>query len=237
MRRRLPQAVYVDRDMWEKIVLNLLVERLQVYVRRARSASRSKVAADGDHAEIRVRDTGTGIPAAELPHVFERFQRIDGARGRSFEGSGIGLALVQELVKLHGGDIRVESEEGRGSVFTVTIPFGRSHLPAGRLDASPAHVSTNVRAQAYLDEAMGWLDGGVGDRAAATPRHRRIWVSISPALQRARTGFCLPTTIRTCATMCGACSARNTRWKPSPTARPRSKRHGGGGRTSCSATS
>ena len=68
--------------------------------------------------------------------MFERFRRIEGARGRSFEGSGIGLALVQELVKLHGGEIRVESEEGRGSAFTVTIPFGTvasAGGPAGRI--------------------------------------------------------------------------------------------------------
>jgi PAS domain S-box-containing protein len=155
----LPQAVYVDRDMWEKIVLNLLSNAFK-FTFEGEIAVAVKVATDGDHAEISVRDTGTGIPAAELPHVFERFRRVDGARGRSFEGSGIGLALVQELVKWHGGDIRVESELDRGSVFTVTIPFGTAHLPADRLNASPAQASTGIRAQAYLDEAMGWLSGG-----------------------------------------------------------------------------
>jgi signal transduction histidine kinase/CheY-like chemotaxis protein len=119
-----------------------------------------KPAADGAHAEVTIRDTGTGIPAAELPHLFERFRRVEGARGRSFEGSGIGLALVQELVKLHGGQIRVQSEAGRGSAFIVTIPFGSSHLPADRLNAETPQARTNVRAQAYLDEALGWLEGG-----------------------------------------------------------------------------
>jgi PAS domain S-box-containing protein len=155
----LSQAVYVDRDMWEKIVLNLLSNAFK-FTFKGEIGVKVATAADGGHVEITVRDTGTGIPPAELPHVFERFRRVEGASGRSFEGSGIGLALVRELVKLHGGDIRVESELDRGSVFTVSIPFGTSHLPADRLDVSPAHISTNVRAQAYLEEAMGWPEGG-----------------------------------------------------------------------------
>ena len=80
-----------------------------------------------------MRDTGTGIPEAELPHLFERFHRVQGARGRSIEGSGIGLALVQELVKLHGGTVAVESTVGKGSAFTVDLPFGTRHLPTERL--------------------------------------------------------------------------------------------------------
>ncbi|WJR80004.1 ATP-binding protein [Bradyrhizobium sp. NP1] len=163
----LPQPVYVDRDMWEKIVLNLLsnafkftfVGTITVEVR----------AADHAQAEVVVRDTGTGIPPAELPHVFERFRRVEGARGRSFEGSGIGLALVQELVKLHGGRIQVESEIDRGSAFTIRIPFGSTHLSPERLNAAPGHAHSNVRAQAYLDEALGWLDGNASvDRPAAS---------------------------------------------------------------------
>ena len=153
----LPQPVSVDRDMWEKIVLNLVSNAFKFTFGGEIGV---RVRANGDRAEVTVSDTGTGIPPAELPHVFERFRRVEGARGRSFEGSGIGLALVQELVKLHGGDIAVASQLDRGSVFTVRIPFGQSHLPADRLGASPVLVSTNLRAQAYLDEAMGWLQGG-----------------------------------------------------------------------------
>ena len=96
----------------------------------------------------------------------------DGSKGRAdghFEGSGIGLALVQELVKLHGGEIRVDSEIDRGSTFTITIPFGTSHLPSNRIEISSRQGSMNVRAQTYVDEAMGWLDGGsVGDRPHAS---------------------------------------------------------------------
>src|SRR5581483_1864540 len=95
-------AVYVDRAMWEKIVLNLL-------------SNAFKFTFEGDvelklhpaeHAvELVVQDTGTGIPEAELPRIFERFHRVENVRARTYEGTGIGLALVQELVKLHGGSV------------------------------------------------------------------------------------------------------------------------------------
>jgi signal transduction histidine kinase/DNA-binding response OmpR family regulator len=158
----LPQPVYVDRDMWEKIVLNLFSNAFKFTFEGEIGVSVT-AAADGAHAEVAVYDTGTGIPASELPHLFERFRRVDGARGRSFEGSGIGLALVQELVKQHGGLIRVDSEVGRGSIFTISLPFGSAHLAPGRINASAPQARTNVRAQAYLDEALGWLGGNVAD--------------------------------------------------------------------------
>ena len=159
----LPQPVHVDRDMWEKIVLNLLSNAFK-FTFDGEIAISMRPAADGRHAVIEVRDTGTGILAAEIPHLFERFRRVEGARGRSIEGSGIGLALVQELVKLHSGTISVDSEIGRGSTFRITLPFGTGHLPAGRPRHAALQVSTNVRAQAYLDEAIGWLsDGGDAD--------------------------------------------------------------------------
>jgi CheY-like chemotaxis protein len=105
-----------------------------------------------------VSDTGTGIPEEELQHLFERFHRVKGARGRSYEGSGIGLALVQELVKLHGGSVKVESEFERGSTFTVTIPTGTAHLPADRLgSAARTLASTSLRSDAYVEEVLKWL--------------------------------------------------------------------------------
>ncbi|MCG6204495.1 response regulator [Rhodopseudomonas sp. HC1] len=160
----LPQPVYVDRDMWEKVVLNLLSNAFK-FTFEGEVAVSVGASPDGRSAEIVVRDTGTGIPPEEIPYLFERFRRVEGARGRSIEGSGIGLALVQELVKLHSGSIRVESEIGRGSAFHVTLPFGTAHVPAGRPQPVSHQVSTNIRAQAYLDEAMGWLegDGGAAD--------------------------------------------------------------------------
>ncbi|CCE11314.1 putative sensor histidine kinase with multiple PAS and a response regulator receiver domain (modular protein) [Bradyrhizobium sp. STM 3843] len=156
--RPLPGPVFVDRDMWEKVVLNLISNAFK-FTFDGEIVVSIGVAEDGQHAEVQVRDTGTGIPSAELPHLFERFRRVEGARGRSYEGSGIGLALVQELVKLHGGTIRADSELDRGSVFTVVLPFGSSHLPSHQLVNSGAPVSSNTRAQAYIEEALGWLEG------------------------------------------------------------------------------
>ena len=118
----LPEPVYVDRDMWEKIVLNLLSNAFKYTLEGSIAVS---LHAGRDQVELRVQDTGTGIPAGELPHLFERFHRVEGARGRTHEGTGIGLALVQELTRLHGGRVEVESDFGRGSAFTVRIPLGR----------------------------------------------------------------------------------------------------------------
>ena len=86
--------------MWEKIVLNLLSNAFKFTFEGEIEVSLRE--ADG-FAELSVRDTGVGIPEAELPKLFERFHRIEGQKSRTHEGSGIGLALVQELVKLHGG--------------------------------------------------------------------------------------------------------------------------------------
>jgi signal transduction histidine kinase len=146
--------VYVDREMWEKIVFNLLSNAFKFTFEGEITVALKK---SGENVELEVSDTGTGIPDAELPHLFERFHRVKGARGRSYEGSGIGLALVQELVNLHGGSVRVKSEVGKGSTFTVSIPTGSAHLPAERLGGARTLASTNVRSDAYVDELLKWL--------------------------------------------------------------------------------
>ncbi len=128
----LPAPVYVDPSRWEKIVLNLLSNAFKFTLEGQISVS---LVWRGEHVELSVGDTGIGIPEAELPRIFERFHRVEGARGRSVEGSGIGLALVQELTALHSGTVRVSSVEGRGSAFTVSIPTGSSHLPQARINS------------------------------------------------------------------------------------------------------
>ncbi|MGB8167408.1 MAG: PAS domain-containing protein, partial [Chthoniobacteraceae bacterium] len=121
----------------------------------------------GGAAELTVRDTGTGIPVEAQPHLFERFYRVQGAPGRTHEGSGIGLALVHELVKLHGGTVRVESEPGVGSAFTVTIPGGWEHLPTGqRVAAAEAGANGSVAA-AFVAEALRWLPDGMEEMGAS----------------------------------------------------------------------
>ncbi|MBN1239198.1 MAG: response regulator [Gammaproteobacteria bacterium] len=148
----LPAPVYVDRAMWDNIVLNLLSNAfkftfdgaIRVALRRA-----------GDDVELEVTDTGAGIPQHELPHIFDRFHRVQGVRSRTHEGSGIGLALVRNLVGLHGGTVRVESEEGGGSTFTVSLPL-RTAL-AGDAPAADVPAGAASRAAApFLLEASSW---------------------------------------------------------------------------------
>ena len=156
----LGQPAYVDRDMWEKIVLNLMSNAFKFTF--AGEIRVTLDAVDGK-ARLRVRDTGTGIPSAELPRLFERFHRVEGAQGRSFEGSGIGLALVQELVRQHDGAIRVESVEGEGTTFTVEIPLDASDLPTERFETDRDATASAGRAQPYVEEALRWLPDPVDD--------------------------------------------------------------------------
>ena len=152
------EPVYIDRDMWEKIVSNLLSNAFKFTFEGSVTVTLKPT--EGA-AQLQVCDTGVGIPEEHRERVFERFHRIEGAHARTYEGTGIGLAFVQELVRLHGGDVRVESAPGEGSTFTVTIPLGTSHLPADRIQetrpaASPG-VSGGGRAGVYVQEAQGWL--------------------------------------------------------------------------------
>jgi signal transduction histidine kinase len=101
--------------------------------------------------------TGTGIARPELLHLFERFYRVEGATGRTHEGSGIGLALVQDLARLHGGSVGVESEVGRGSTFTVLLPLRNHYQKAGQMGDLPSFPSTAVQASAFVEEALRWL--------------------------------------------------------------------------------
>ncbi|HEY4161999.1 MAG TPA: ATP-binding protein [Dongiaceae bacterium] len=147
--------VYVDRDMWEKIVLNLLSNAFK-YTLEGAISLRLQPDAGGDAVLLTVEDTGIGIPTRELPHLFERFHRIEGQRGRTQEGSGIGLALVQELARFHGGSVRAESAIGKGTTFVVAIPTGSAHLP--KEDIGGGSVATS-RASAHVEEALRWLPG------------------------------------------------------------------------------
>jgi signal transduction histidine kinase len=170
----LAEPAYVDRDMWEKIVLNLLSNAFKFTFEGEIELGLRRTAS---HFELRVRDTGTGIPAAELPHVFERFRRVEGAKSRTHEGTGIGLALVLELAKLHGGTIGAQSVEGKGSTFTVSIPAGHAHLPAERIGAARELAPTTVAAEAFVEEARRWIPDAAehGAPAPAPARARIVW--------------------------------------------------------------
>ena len=153
----LSAPVYVDREMWEKVVFNLLSNALKFTFGGTVSVSLREQ--DGQ-AALRIADTGVGIAAAEIPRLFDRFHRIENAPSRSNEGSGIGLALVRELVGLHGGTITVESTENVGTTFTVRLPFGQSHLPAGNVVPASGSHTVPTLANPFLAEAMRWLPSG-----------------------------------------------------------------------------
>lgn len=156
---------YVDREHWATIVLNLLSNAVKFTFDGAVTVT--LVEADG-RVELRVADTGEGIAAQELKRLFDRFHRVRGARSRSHEGSGVGLALVAELAALHGGSVAVASEVGVGTTFTVTLPTGSGHLPLDQVAHEPSggdHAVAGTQARGKVAETMRWL----AEPAAAVP--------------------------------------------------------------------
>ena len=153
---KLPHPVYVDADMWERVVLNLVSNAFKYTLE---GGIRVTVRARDDRtAELLVSDTGVGIPAHELPRVFDRFHRIEGQGGRTMEGTGIGLALVHELVRLHGGNIDVQSEPGAGTTIRIALPFGQAHLPADQVSQDRGRTMPEGTATAsFVEEALRWL--------------------------------------------------------------------------------
>jgi signal transduction histidine kinase len=150
----LPESIFVDQDMWEKITLNLVSNAFKfTFEGEIKVSLRWR----GEWVELAVSDTGVGIPEAELPKIFERFHRVRGTRSRTFEGTGIGLALVQELARLHGGAVTVNSAENRGSTFTVSLRTGKSHLPADHISSGGRPTSASRAANCFLDEALRWF--------------------------------------------------------------------------------
>ena len=162
----LPEPVYVDRDMWEKVVLNLLSNALKFTFE---GSIRVAVRAEPGRAVLTVADTGIGVPQSETPLLFERFHRIESARSRSNEGSGIGLALVKELVELHGGTIAAASRENVGTTFTVRLPLGDAHLPHDALLAEADAAPVSTAAEPFIEEASRWLPSEPSDDRADSP--------------------------------------------------------------------
>ena len=173
--------VPVDPDMWEKIVLNLVSNACKFTFAGTVSVA---LAREGDQVVLTVSDTGIGIPASESPRLFERFHRVPGARSRTHEGTGIGLALVRELVGLHDGQISVESSPGVGTTFRVSIPAGEATAGSGTGDIPD--VAPRL-ARAFVDEASGWLleppDGRTPDPANSAAERAPAAPSPGPGLR------------------------------------------------------
>jgi signal transduction histidine kinase len=150
----LDEPVYVDRDKWEKVVLNLLSNAFKFTLN---GSIRLSLRQAGGGFELTVSDTGTGIATHELPRLFERFHRIEGAEARSYEGSGIGLALVRELVRMHGAEIQVDSTLGKGTSITITLRRGKGHLPQHQVGLPGSRAPGTSDAAAFVEEALQWL--------------------------------------------------------------------------------
>ncbi|WP_428664286.1 ATP-binding protein [Runella sp.] len=150
----IPEPVYVDRQMWEKIVFNLLSNAFKYTLEGRITVS---LYFKDHRAILEVEDTGSGIPVNELPHMFERFHRVQNTTGRTFEGTGIGLSLVKELVGLHSGTIGVQSTEGKGSVFTVSIPCGKEHISEPLIVDNEGYID-DASSDVYLQESAGLLE-------------------------------------------------------------------------------
>ena len=151
--------VYVDPELWERIILNLISNAFKYSQDGSISVDVRQV---GDTIEVSITDTGVGIAEDQLEKIFDRFHRVENAGGRSLEGTGIGLAMVRELVRLHHGTIGVKSRVGEGSVFTVIIPLGADHLPVERIVHSTRAAALTRQTDAFVLEAMKWVPDAAG---------------------------------------------------------------------------
>ncbi len=171
------EPVAVDPEMWEKIVLNLLSN---AFKHTFAGEIEVRLRVENGNATLTVRDTGVGIAPEHLPRIFERFHRIEHARGRTQEGSGIGLALVQELTKLHGGTVAVESKLDQGSTFCVTLPARER----AAVNAAASDVAKSRHADAFLDEALRW--SGAAPKDVAVSAGETGLSTTAPSAARAR---------------------------------------------------
>jgi len=141
---------YYDPDVLEKIINNLISNALKFTPENGRievKLSQIKEKENEGFLEIAIKDTGIGIPADKLPNIFDRFYQVNKSTSLDYEGSGVGLAYVHELVKAHKGEIHVESQPGKGTIFNLRFPLGKSHLssdeiipdiPTQKADQEPA---------------------------------------------------------------------------------------------------
>jgi adenylate cyclase len=154
-------TLYLDPEKFDKVIYNLLSNAMKFTPKGG--TIQVRLVTQGEHCQVQVQDSGIGIRADQLPYLFERFRQAEGSASRSYEGSGLGLALVKRLVELHGGQVQVESVYGKGSTFKLDLPLGKAHLPpewitdaqvsleAGRASVELADVEAEV-VEAETDE-------------------------------------------------------------------------------------
>ncbi|MBD3881259.1 response regulator [Phormidium tenue FACHB-886] len=131
-------AIYLDLEKFDKVLYNLLSNAIKFTATDGKIEVSLKP--EGERCLIQVKDTGIGIRPDQIPYLFERFRQADGSASRSHEGSGLGLALVKELVELHGGEVSVTSSYGTGTTFTIALPMGLAHLPSDQVSETSTEL-------------------------------------------------------------------------------------------------
>ncbi|HYC85641.1 MAG TPA: ATP-binding protein, partial [Chryseosolibacter sp.] len=165
------EPVYLNRPMWEKIVFNLLSNALKfTFKGKIEIVIKSNI----KHVQVLVCDTGVGVSRDNYGKIFERFVRVENVTARTFEGSGIGLALVKELVEMHGGTIKVKSEVGSGSEFIVTLPKGKRHLPPKAIHELNDQIQNLTTGDSFSTEAIGWLSETPRQHPSRKPEKKSI---------------------------------------------------------------
>lgn len=151
--------VYLDMEKFDKVVYNLLSNAMKFTPEGGTITV--AIQSQDDHCILTVEDTGIGIVPEQIPLLFERFRQAEGSENRSYEGTGLGLALVKELVELHGGKVTVESVYGQGTTFSVWLIPGNAHLPPDQVSEVTVEVNLSRAAVELADLEL--LEERAGD--------------------------------------------------------------------------
>jgi signal transduction histidine kinase/class 3 adenylate cyclase len=149
-------TVYLDLERFDKVLYNLLSNAMKFTPDDGSITVMLETL--GDRCWLQVIDTGIGIREDQIPFLFERFRQAEGSANRSYEGTGLGLSLVKELVELHGGQVTVESIYGSGTTFTISLPVGYAHLDEGQVMHDQATAQPSRAAVELADLEMELQD-------------------------------------------------------------------------------
>lgn len=154
--------IFIDHEKFDRLLSNLLSNAAKF---TKNGSIRVSTEIQNDTFRLTVTDTGIGIKEDQLPHIFDRFRQADGSEAREYAGSGIGLALVKEIAKLHGGDATVHSQYGRGSSFRVSMPLGKAHFnPASVMEFAEEDLATGSHSAKVIEIHEGATDQEGVDR-------------------------------------------------------------------------
>ncbi|MBD2691377.1 response regulator [Anabaena catenula] len=142
-------TVYLDLEKFDKVLYNLLSNAMKFTPDGG--TIRVRLYNEGNACILQIQDTGIGILPEQIPHLFERFRQAEGSENRTYEGSGLGLSLVKELVELHGGEVKVQSVYGQGTQFTLRLLTGADHLPPEQVLHIPGELNTSRATVELID--------------------------------------------------------------------------------------